>query len=271
MPGQGINDTEFALIDAELVSDPKGALRAFEDFSGLLGIQTWNPAREVLKLNRKNPAGDILRMHHIDPANTEAMNAIQMTQADQMVAEMRRHLGGGNELFDDSELFEALFSPGKPVVSSLKTHAEALAKISEKTVIIAMRDLLSPILSEGATDEDLLRAANDVENPLCCSGACQVQVLLRQKTPPQESLDFTPEMLGRKAHANLYRPWDRPRQPKEVKLVAHQSPVVVHVSRPAEAVDAIAEFTEPYQETEEQLVEEPSSGPTPPQPSEAAL
>lgn len=272
LPGVGINDTEFALIDAELVKDPKGSVRTYEDFTPLLGVQTWNPAREVLSLKRKNPAGDILRMHRIDPTNQVAINSISMQQADQMVMEMRRHLGGGNELFDESELGDALYMPMLPVVSVLKNTNEALEKIGEKVVVQAMRDLLTPILSEGATDEDLLRAARDVGNPLCCSGACQVQVLMRQKTTVEDSFDFTPEMLGRKVHANLYRPWDRPRA----------KPVVMeqHVPRQRPVVEPVAPAVPnaPYQPlagmhvavapvaTAEFEQEQPVSAPVPPTP-----
>lgn len=224
MPGQGINDTDYALIDAELVSQPQGVLRVYEDFSQLVGVRTWNPARDVLNRKRDNPARDILRMHHIDAGNTEQMNAIELDKADQMVREMRRSIGGGHELFEDSELQRGLLEPKTQLVANVPNVKAAIERIGEQNLFRAMRDCLPPILAEGTTNEDLLAAARNPQAPLVCSGACQVQVLLQQKVDEEVALDFTPDWLGRKIHANLYRPWDRPRPVQEVTRVVHQAP-----------------------------------------------
>ncbi len=227
MPGQGINDTDYALIDAELVTKPEGVLRVYEDFSKLLGVRTWNPAREVLARERENPAREILRMHSIDANNTEQMNAIDLDKCDQMVREMRRSIGGGHELFEDSELQRALLEPKTMLQADVRNVQEAIMKIGEQNVCRAMRDLLPPILAEGSTNEDLLTAANNLKQTLVCSGACTVQALLQQKVSEDVALDFTPEFLGRKIHANLYRPWDRPRQMPKAPVVRAAVPAAV--------------------------------------------
>jgi hypothetical protein len=204
------NNTGLVLVDAELCHTAEGSLRAFEDFSEMLGVQTWNPAREVLAATRKNPAAGILKAHgNIDLSNKEMMDAMTMDVADRLIADMRRHLGGGNELFSDEEIFMALEAPHEALTAEVKDPAAAIAKIGEANVVAAMRALLSPIFAECCTDADLLEAAQHPNEALFASGMCKTQVIQLQQTKPEEALDFTPLFLGRRVHANLYRPWHR--------------------------------------------------------------
>lgn len=229
MPDQDGNDTGLALIDAELCSSARSSLRMFEDFSHLVGVHTWNPAREVLAPSRRNPAQAILKAYNVDVSTTEAIAEIPMATFERMVADMRRHLGGGHELFTNGDLECALLTPKKPVTVEVESPADAIARIGEDNVVSAMRDLLQPLMAEGATREDLLQAARNPNDPLYCSGACRIQVICLQKLDPQQALDFGPEMLGRRITANLFRPWSREEVAKEP----------VHAAAPAEGVETV--------------------------------
>lgn len=229
LPEQNGNDTGLALIDAELCSSARSSLRMFEDFSHLVGVHTWNPAREVLAPTRRNPAAGILKAYGVSVATSEDIAAIPMETFEKMVVDMRRHLGGGSELFTNNDLECGLLQPNKQVTSSIENPEQAIAAIGEDQVVIAMRELLQPLMSEGATREDLLAAARNPENPLYCSGACRVQVVYQQALEPQQALCFGPDILGRRITANLFRPWSREEVAKEP----------VHAEATAEGIETV--------------------------------
>lgn len=213
------NDTGLLLVDADLCTNGRGALRIYEDFNELVGVQTWNPAREVLAPTRRNPAAQVLKLHNLsaeDVGNDEVFNMIPMDQADRMVADMRRHLGGGHELFDEAAVMEALRAPASPLVADVGSPAEAIDRIGAANVTSAMRALLGPVYAEGVTNEDLLAAAHNPRGPLFCSGVCRPQVLKLQNLPLEQALFFGPEVLGRRITADLFRPWQRPQRPTAV-------------------------------------------------------
>ncbi len=54
------NKTGFLLVDSKLCTQSHRSLREFEDFSGLLGAATWNPARQVIPATLPNPANQVL-------------------------------------------------------------------------------------------------------------------------------------------------------------------------------------------------------------------
>ena len=88
LPGQKFNHTGLVLIDVELCSQVRSSLQVFENFSELVGVQTWNPARVVKPICVANPAGQVLREYAID-ATQDFCQYISAETVDAMVARMR--------------------------------------------------------------------------------------------------------------------------------------------------------------------------------------
>lgn len=183
------NDTGLVLIDAELCSNVRKALRVFEDFRGLVGSYTWNPAREVSPVEVPNPASAVLAQFGFDPRQDLGKTATQ-EQVEALELATRTQLGEATDLFTVEEIYEALLSPDRP----LQAWRQVLPKLRAK---------LDPLVSECTTDEDLLRAAQSPGEPLYASGMCRIQVLGRRGLLDADDLHFAPEDLGRRIDADL--------------------------------------------------------------------
>jgi hypothetical protein len=106
-------------------------------------------------------------------------------------------------LFDDEEILDGITTPDKPLASW-------------RQVLSELRARLTPYFNECSTDEDLLRAARNLDEPLVASGACKVQVLQRQHALDGDALHFRPEDLGRRIEIDLsirHRPKQRNPRP----------------------------------------------------------
>ncbi len=57
-PGANGNDTGLWLINTAYTTQLCKSARLFEDFSGMMGVEVWNPARDVVSANHRNPARD---------------------------------------------------------------------------------------------------------------------------------------------------------------------------------------------------------------------
>ncbi len=219
------NDTGYVLVDAEFCSHARKALRVYEDFSQLLGVVTWNPARDVLRSERPNPAASVLKLAGIDYRQPDWQEGqIGMDTMDALEAAMRRALGPGSEMFAQEDIYDALANPNQKANAS-KSAKQMLAAMGEDVVIRHMRSLLPELIVEGCTDDDLRAAAQNPAGPLIASGLCQVQVIYMQGVVEEEAFNFSPDILGRKIQANLHRSWDRPeRQEKPKELSQHEEP-----------------------------------------------
>ncbi len=189
LPRQGNNGTDLLLVDAELCSQARTALRAYEDFSDLIGIITWNPAREIHPFACTNPAQEVLAEFGIDRGQ-DFCQAIEPQIVDGLVARMKQLLAERADRFTEEEILDGITSPERP----LQAWTAALPQLRAK---------LAPAISEGTTDLDLLRATRDLDEPLFASGVCRVQVLRRRPLGLQWDLYFTPEDLNRRISADL--------------------------------------------------------------------
>lgn len=187
LPGTAGNPTELALIDAELCTGAQRALKAWEDFSDLVNVGTWNPVRAVTIFSRANPAAEVLLAHGLDPQSPVEHQVTSGELLEVLEQALREKLGEQAVRFSAEDLYEGLLAP----------HAE-LQAVSES--LPALRRQLTPYWSACATDQDLRDAALNPAGPLLASGACRVQVLRRQDTP--EPFLFRPEALGRRITAD---------------------------------------------------------------------
>lgn len=222
-PRTPTNPTDHVLVDAEFCSHARGALRVYEDFSELLGARKWNPVREVLSTTRPNPARTVLKAFGIDISQPDWREAIPSETMDKLEAGMRRALGPGDELFVREDIYAALDNLDSSVVAS--TTTTPFESLGEGKVVAAMRSLLSPRDVECCTYQDLLEAARRPKSPLVLSGGCREQVLYKQNLPDDAAFCFTPQVLGRKITADLYRSSERERVSSQPEVVHAETAV----------------------------------------------
>ena len=181
-PSDPANPTGMTLIEAEFCTKAQHSLRAFEDFRGLVGVRTWNPARGVNIYSVPNPTPAILARHGFEPGSGWEQTA-DAEQVAVLVAELRAALGEEAHRYEEEDLFDALIEPGVP-----------LTAVSE--VLPRMRKRLGSYWSECTTDDDLRVAVRRPDDALFASGACRIQTLRRRATA--EPLYFTQEDFGRR-------------------------------------------------------------------------
>ncbi len=155
------NSTGTHLVNAEFCSQAHKALRAFEDYSALIGALSWNPARRLKPLELPNPAGSLLHEFGIESLE----QPISDQQLDAMVSAFRLAVGPEISL-SETEVYDAFANSEHP----LRAWSPKLAEL---------RSLLEPAVSETVTNDDLLRAAAAPGNPLIASRGSKIQVLQR--------------------------------------------------------------------------------------------
>jgi hypothetical protein len=188
------NPTASLLIDAELCTQARTALRAYEDFSELLGVASWNPARKSAPQFLTNPAKPILErfgIHDLDQPISDQLLAELESAVRQAVPDVP---------LTQEEVYDAIADHELP----LRAWWPALPRL---------RSLLEPWINECTSDEDLLCAAANPNEPLVASGACRIQVLQRDTDNDRVAFSFPSDELGRRAQVNLHLAKWQPRQP----------------------------------------------------------
>jgi hypothetical protein len=183
------NPTGAFLLNADLCTQPRGVLRVFEDFSSLLGVRSRNPARDVSPLQLPNPASGVLARFRVD-CSRNFSQPLSDELIDELKRAMRAAIGTAAESFDDEEILDAITSPDRPLTSW-------------RQVLPKLRVRLTSHFNEASTDDDLLRAARNPDDPLIASGACKFQVLQRRDELDGEASHFRPEDLGRRIEVDL--------------------------------------------------------------------
>lgn len=178
--------TGLVLLDAEICSLNGRPLRAYEDFSALIGDWTWNPVRDIDLPRLPNPAYQILNQYGIDPKDGFEQ-PIPQVRLEAMVADFRAAVGEAAHAMDEEDVYDALVTPDEQLLAS-------------SAAVPLMRKRLTSYWSECSTDQDLRIAARRPHEPLFASGACRVQVL-RQRVV-REPLKFTGAELGRRIEAD---------------------------------------------------------------------
>jgi hypothetical protein len=184
------NCTGAVLISADLCTERSDFLKVYEDFSHLLGIESWNPAREVAPFQAPNPAQHILAKFSIDTSQN-FNQCLEAGLIEELERAMRHELASTAELFSREEILDGVTSPDAP----LSAWTKALPKLRSK---------LTSYVNECTTDDDLLRAARQPEKALFVRGACKIQVLERCSLDDRAALHFAPDELGRRIDADLF-------------------------------------------------------------------
>lgn len=234
-PGANGNDTGMWLIDYRFVPDLSVSPFIFEDFSAMMGVETWNPIRDVHSTKIQNPTRACAAEQGIDLAQMAAILA-QGPEGDVNVVEtcddphdfvqsdvvpamtetqfhsaydeavdnalllrncVRGSLGSYARHFSDAELNHAVANPAEPLLLKIK---DATILDVEDAVRLARQhlDQTRPLISAGTTDDDLRKAVVRPNEPLVASNMCKMQVLYRDlRTPVEEAFRFSSSVLGR--------------------------------------------------------------------------
>lgn len=187
------NHTGGYLFPVDLLAGHDLSTYAFyEDYRHLLGVKTWNPAREIYDLGR-----NALKACGFDRGHLAALNEKQL---DAVFGKMKETLGRFAAVFSLEELQEALVE-GKPPKKADGTTLQIA--IGDVEYLKLLRSYLTPDAAEQATDQDLLIAAADLNEPLLLTRVARPQVIQLQALPVEEANGWTPEVLGRKILAEL--------------------------------------------------------------------
>jgi hypothetical protein len=153
------------MLDARLCPGASGFLRAYEDFSQLLGVPTWNPARDVPPAFHPNPALDVLREVGLG-LKPDFESPIGDDLIREMLLKMRARVEHLPARFTDEDLLDAVTAYSGPLVA----WSEVLPRLRARLPVWA---------DECCEDEDLRRAALRPAEPLWVRYACRVQVYYR--------------------------------------------------------------------------------------------
>jgi len=152
-------------LDARLCPGATGFLRAYEDFSQLLGVPAWNPARDVPPAFYPNPALDVLQELGLG-RNPDFESQIGDDLIREMLLKMRARVEHLPARFTDEDLLDAVTAYSGPLVA----WSEVLPRLRARLPVWA---------DECCEDEDLRRAALRPAEPLYVRYACRVQVCYR--------------------------------------------------------------------------------------------
>jgi hypothetical protein len=183
------NPTDLLLVDAELCTQAGHSLMIYEDFRGLVGVDVWNPARDVTFLTVVNPARGILSRFDVDVSqnfNQQFPDGF----VEKLELAMREAVGHMQVHFTQEEVFDAVTDPDRPLVGY-------------QASLVQLRSKLSQHISACCSDEDLLRAARNTDQPLLASRACKIQVLAKNLGHYEDSYSMTESDLGRRIEVKL--------------------------------------------------------------------
>ena len=183
------NSTRLTLVDAEFCTQTGRALRVFEDFRGLIGVRTWNPAEEIVPYQRTNPTASLLEARGIT-VRRGWEEGLPAETVGALLEELRTALGADAARFDEEDLCDALVEPFTPVTAS-------------SAVLPRLRKRLKEYWSDCVTDDDLRAAARRPDCALWASGACRFQVL--RQSPATDGLQFDETDFGRRVRFDLRR------------------------------------------------------------------
>lgn len=188
-PRTANNPTDVLLVDAELCTQAGRSLVIYEDFRGLVGVDVWNPARDVTFLTVENPARDILRRFDVD----DSQNFNQRFPdgfVEKLELAMRETVGRMQVHFTLEEVLDAITNPHLPLVGY-------------QASLVQLRSKLSQHLSACCTDEDLLWAARHTAEPLLASKACKIQVLAKKEEARESGFCMSQSDLSRRIEVEL--------------------------------------------------------------------
>lgn len=223
-PGDPMNSTGLWLVPQEYVTKAYGVPRIFEYFGGLVGVEVFNVSRKLGGKQVPNPAIEVAQAAGID-LKADLEKAAETLEGDPRFLEIEQRLTslvpayrqvvGASVSISDEDLLRAICQPERKVQIE-----PGLGDQAEPIQIQAMRAALRPEISEACTDADILQAVQNPHGPLFASGLPVIQCLRRDaRVPLEDSMHFTPEVLGRERVSATF--WYAPEELQPKASPAH--------------------------------------------------
>jgi|GEM_PF-4439113 len=211
-PHTGGNPTGLWLIDAAFTTQLGRASQLFEDFSEMVGVDCWNPTRDIQAIEFANPAIQlatdagfdlVASLAMIDAGEVETEEGVTAydVSVDNILAMrplLRAYLGEHAKHFDDTELDTATIEHDKPITLVIEDVLGTLGAVDAVRMARQQLETTRPLFAAGTTDEDLLAALKNPDGPLFSSLTCQLQVMKWDpRLGPEEAFSFSSDDLGR--------------------------------------------------------------------------
>ena len=171
------------LVDARLCVDASVGsahlpviLSTFHDLRRALGRRYSNPARKLQGLLMCNPAAKVIE--EVDEYGARSCDPTQWNdgKTKHAIALMREHMGAKHVFYTDEDIHVALLNPNEPARVAKLNRERVICDHGEATVAHGLRRLLSLHISNGCSDQDLIRAYTQPEEALMAGQIAKRQV-----------------------------------------------------------------------------------------------
>lgn len=180
---RGMTLVNSAIVPDAIVAEAIDQETGYQDFAPVLGVPHWNPAAALHEM--PNPATDVLAKYGVTD-----LEAVSAETLDRLAHEFRAAVPLGERLTEE-ELFDALCNPSEQV-----NCAAGFEGFEPHRVALAMRHACGNSRAAWeASDEDLLRAAQNPRGPLLLSRLSATQIVTAESLtalPAPYAGDFLP-------------------------------------------------------------------------------
>jgi len=208
-PNTDCNPTQRWLVRQEYLAHVSPNLPLYEDFSGLCGVEVFNPARLLREtIFVPNPVRIVAVQEGIDYqslldrlaeaeriSRMDALRVVEDSIIDELgalISPMRRYLGRLSATFSDEDLYSAIIHPKESLIQGSPVPAGSMAeKVDFGFGLIAAR---WPHLIGKITDDDMRQAMERPNMPLYARHACIIQHI---QLNDEFHGDYTAQELGR--------------------------------------------------------------------------
>ena len=189
-PQTATNTTQRWLVRQEYLAHVSPNLTLYEDFSGLCGVEVFNPARLLREtIFVPNPVRIVAVQEGIDyqslldrlaeAERISRMDALRVVEdgiideLGELISPMRRYLGRLSATFSDEDLYSAIIHPKESLIQGAPVPAGSMAeKVDFGFGLIAAR---WPHLIGKITEDDMRQAMERPNMPLYARHACIIQ------------------------------------------------------------------------------------------------
>ena len=211
-PNTDGNPTGLWLIGAEFTTKLSRASGLFEDFSKMVGVDCWNPTRDIRAIEFSNPCVQLaedagfnlvesLALVEKGAGEREEETTAYDAAVDNFMAMrtlLRAYLGEHSANFTDDQIDAAVTGHAAPLILEVEDVLGTLGEVDAVRMARQQLERSRPLFAAGTTDDDLLAALKNPEGPLFSSLTCQMQVVKWDpRLGPEEAFNFSPDDLGR--------------------------------------------------------------------------
>jgi len=211
------NDTGSFLIPQVFTNSHSGVF--IEDYTDLLGVETFNPAARLL-----NPSEHVLR--NMKVTLTELQNETQGNRYEEYMRNFRSFLGDELQaIFTEDRIAEATLNPAE--VLTAEDGRSVVEVLGNAAFLEAMRSNMTEDYRDLATDDELVAGIANPAGPLVLKGVCRPQAVITQAAGREDFASvnrWTPDVTETAVYADLWIDRLRP------KVKRNEREMPVHAS-----------------------------------------